>query len=376
MERILVHGVTAIDSSARSSYATETYLLPDIPTVDLLHIKRSYSSECSIGSSVVVETGAPDVRHLSSTSHDDDGDDLPPRSACCSSTGSDYRGPHLVSSLLHDASCCEIILTTSAEAEAEDEEPGRDAADGGGGWWGDDDGAPSFASPPVKVVGLHSTQDGSVEVFEVVSSTTLSENFQHAAAAGGACERNLWMDDGASSAFFPVEAVVVPGNKAREVFDAPSSVTLSDRFSVVHRTRSRFDFGQSLMPEVLRGKHRRNVLSVVVPPIAGRYRRPVDSLLLVGNAEVDDPSPIPTHATLKQRQCPTSPCRALQSVRKRDSPRHRDCSSDGDLLGDGENFDPQSPRTPRRRARKAENGADFEPQRSTTVPKGALTVWV
>eukprot|EP00579_Thalassiosira_antarctica_P005754 CAMPEP_0201888906 /NCGR_PEP_ID=MMETSP0902-20130614/28694_1 /ASSEMBLY_ACC=CAM_ASM_000551 /TAXON_ID=420261 /ORGANISM="Thalassiosira antarctica, Strain CCMP982" /LENGTH=330 /DNA_ID=CAMNT_0048419301 /DNA_START=370 /DNA_END=1359 /DNA_ORIENTATION=+ len=302
--RILVDGIAVIESTLASS---EAFLLPEI--VDIQTTLSVCSSVCAETGAVEFHTkGVDECASSLSTTDDKEQQHQQPQLfdvTVCSTTDQDQY-PHLLSSLNddddHDRNRC-ALNTTAAE-----------------------DDAPSYTSwSTVKVI--HDTDDGSVEVFEVVSSITLSD------------------------------------------------------FSTPQCHPSMFDFGQSLMPELTPRRrqhhsrvscnepHGRHHLSVIAPTpsrYVSKYRRPVDSLLLqkehiAHDGHHNNPSPIPTHAILNLRDASLPRVRANTSptptpLKTNQSPMHARYQNESPKSAKkiqhysncggyfSENYDPQSPR--------------------------------
>mmetsp|Transcript_32149 Transcript_32149/g.67587 ORF Transcript_32149/g.67587 Transcript_32149/m.67587 type:complete len:343 (-) Transcript_32149:197-1225(-) len=310
--RILVDGVSVIESTLASS---EAYLLPEIIGVEI----QTKLSACSVSSSVCAETGAPDIRHLTTLSTTDE-EDPPQLSAAsvCSTTGSgEDQSPHSLSSLNQDRgdgkSCSERVIIV---AESKDHRPQCLQPSQNGGVIRDmsrwEDNMPSSALLHEKFI--QSTDDGSVDL-------------------------------------------------SVEVSYVASSITLSESFYVSPRT---FGFSQSLMPEATQRsryrarcneRQRSNNLSVVAPT-PGRYQRPIDSLLISNR----NPSPVPKNARLKHRPRPVVP--SPLNLNPQVNVYHKQSSNSSHLSGlTCENFDPQSPRV-----------RVLAESKRTATPKNALKV--
>jgi len=275
---IIVDGVSVIESTLASS---EAYLLPEQWNI------QTQLSGWSASSSVHVETGAPDIRHLSTLSSNTDAEAQPrliDGSVSSAYLASDDDCPHLMSSfkssLEHDSSCCEIILIP-----VEDEEPRK-----------------QYLRLPEK--------------------------------NDARCDRSRWKDKPVVP--MSVKMIECTQDGTVEAFEVASSVTLSDSLTNIYP--SMFDFSGRLMPETapqrrhssVRGQHN----LIAVGPASSRYRRPIDSLLIVGQK----PSPIPMHSVLKQR-CPISPT-APNPQNKPFQKQRSNSSFSHDISG--ENVDPQS----------------------------------
>eukprot|EP00571_Detonula_confervacea_P009433 CAMPEP_0172328938 /NCGR_PEP_ID=MMETSP1058-20130122/60616_1 /TAXON_ID=83371 /ORGANISM="Detonula confervacea, Strain CCMP 353" /LENGTH=324 /DNA_ID=CAMNT_0013046077 /DNA_START=911 /DNA_END=1885 /DNA_ORIENTATION=+ len=306
--RILVDGVSVIESTLASS---EAYLLPEIIGVEI----QTKLSACSVSSSVCAETGAPDIRHLTTLSTTDE-EDWPQLSdaSVCSTTGSDEdQCPHLLSSLNQDRSddmsCSEKVIIA---AENRDRRPQR----------------------------LQLSQNGDA-----------------------VRDRSRWEDNTPSSALLHVKFIQSADDGSVEVLDVASSITLSESFSVRPRA---FHFSHSLMPEATprsryrarcNERQRSNNLSVVAPT-PGRYQRPIDSLLTSNR----NPSPVPKNARLKHRPRPVVP--SPLNLNPQVNVYHKQSSNSSHLSGlTCENFDPQSPRV-----------RVLAESKRTATPKNALKV--
>ena len=202
----VVDGEAIIESNHTSS---EVYLVPELAT---------QLSAGSTSSSVLAETGAPELCHdVNSLASDDEEKQSPLRHDSVFPEKHEYRCPHyLQSTLKPDRNGCEIVLNSSAcnLQPLHDEDDGNDHDSDRS----EDDDVPYFISSSV--------------------------NVEQAARSGSM---------------------------------GASSITLSDAFSIDYR---KFDFGQRLMPEMTprRRQRQRNLSIIATTP--SRYQRPVDSLLI------------------------------------------------------------------------------------------------
>mmetsp|Transcript_1341 Transcript_1341/g.2877 ORF Transcript_1341/g.2877 Transcript_1341/m.2877 type:complete len:390 (-) Transcript_1341:100-1269(-) len=255
--RTFVEGTSVIESSPTFN---EAYFFPVMPDIE---------TKPSLCSSVCVETGAPDIRHLASESatFDEDDEQQPQKqkqmlldvATSAYSAGEEDQGvmvPHLLSSPIND--------------------------DGYGGSLDFDDDndatSPSLLSP-VEV--LQTTDVDPIEAIEVISSITLSD--------------------------FSVSRLIQPSMFDFSQSIMPELTPLRRRY---HRTQHQREEPWQPQPKwnpdtTSRRQHNRsNSLSIVTPTPTGymsksictsasksRYRRPVDSLLLPqeqNNASADN----------------------------------------------------------------------------------------